>query len=73
MPYAEQEQRNLEKSQLTTQDVRRLVAICSEFVDLCANLTGQIDPAATTLLKNVVLEIQRDDKPTYEQFNHFTV
>jgi hypothetical protein len=72
MPQIEQEQPNPNRSQLTTQDVRRLVEICSAVVDLCATLTGRIDPAAAALLKTVVVELQRDDKPIYKQFNHFT-
>ena len=45
-----------EKSQLAKQDVRLLVATCTELVNLCAKLTGKIDPAAIAMLTYV-----RDD------------
>jgi hypothetical protein len=45
-----------EKSQLSTQDVRLLVIMCTELVNLCAKLTGKIDPAAAAMLAYV-----RDD------------
>jgi hypothetical protein len=45
-----------EQSQLSKQDVRLLVIMCTEFVNLCAKLTGKIDPAAAAMLTYV-----RDD------------
>jgi hypothetical protein len=45
-----------EKSQLSKQDVRLLVIMCTELVNLCAKLTGKIDPAAAAMLAYV-----RDD------------
>jgi len=45
-----------EKSQLSKQDVRLLVTMCTELVNLCAKLTGKIDPAAAAMLTYV-----RDD------------
>jgi hypothetical protein len=45
-----------EKSQLSKQDVRLLVIMCTELVNLCAKLTGKIDPAAAAMLTYV-----RDD------------
>lgn len=45
-----------EKSQLSKQDVRLLVVMCTELVNLCAKLTGKIDPAAAAMLAYV-----RDD------------
>ena len=45
-----------EKSQLAERDVRLLVAMCTELVNLCAKLTGKIDPAAAAMLTYV-----RDD------------
>jgi hypothetical protein len=45
-----------EKSQLSRQDVRLLVIMCTELVNLCAKLTGKIDPAAAAMLTYV-----RDD------------
>ena len=45
-----------EQSQLSKQDVRLLVIMCTELVNLCAKLTGKIDPAAAAMLAYV-----RDD------------
>lgn len=44
------------KSQLSKQDVRLLLIVCAELVNLCAKLTGKIDPAAAAMLAYV-----RDD------------
>jgi hypothetical protein len=41
---------------LSSQDVRLLVSMCAELVNLCAKLTGKIDPAAAAMLTYV-----RDD------------
>jgi hypothetical protein len=46
----------VEKSQLSKQDVRLLLVMCTELVNLCAKLTGKIDPAAAAMLTYV-----RDD------------
>jgi hypothetical protein len=35
-----------ENSQLSKQDTRLLLVMCTELVNLCAKLTGTIDPAA---------------------------
>jgi hypothetical protein len=45
-----------EKSQLSKQDVRLLIIMCTELVNLCAKLTGKIDPAAAAMLTYI-----RDD------------
>jgi hypothetical protein len=45
-----------EKSKLSEQDVRLLLIMCTEFVNLCAKLTVKIDPAAAAMLAYV-----RDD------------
>lgn len=45
-----------EKLQLSEQDVRLLIGMCTELVNLCAKLTGKIDPAAAAMLTYV-----RDD------------
>lgn len=45
-----------EKSNLSKQDVRLLLIMCTELVNLCAKLTGKIDPAAAAMLAYV-----RDD------------
>jgi hypothetical protein len=46
----------VKKSQLSKQDVRLLLVMCTELVNLCAKLTGKIDPAAAAMLAYV-----RDD------------
>ena len=35
---------------LTPSDVSRLVAICIDLIDLCAKVTGKIDPAVATIV-----------------------
>ena len=45
-----------EKSQLSKQDLRLMLVMCTELVNLCAKLTGQIDPAGAAMLAYV-----RDD------------
>jgi hypothetical protein len=45
-----------DKSQLSQQDLRLMLVMCTEFVNLCAKLTGKIDPAAAAMLTFV-----RDD------------
>jgi hypothetical protein len=44
------------KSQLSNQDIRLMLVMCTELVNLCARLTGKIDPAAAAMLAYV-----RDD------------
>ena len=45
-----------DKSQLSKQDLRLMLVMCIELVNLCAKLTGKIDPAAAAMLAYV-----RDD------------
>ena len=45
-----------DKSQLSQQDLRLMLVMCTELVNLCAKLTGKIDPAAAAMLAYV-----RDD------------
>jgi hypothetical protein len=45
-----------DKSQLSKQDIRLMLVMCTELVNLCAKLTGKIDPAAAAMLAYV-----RDD------------
>jgi hypothetical protein len=45
-----------EKSHLSERDVRLLLVVCTELVNLCAKLTGRIDPSAAAMLAYV-----RDD------------
>jgi hypothetical protein len=42
-----------DKSQLSKQDLRLVLIMCTEFVNLCAKLTGKIDPAAAAMLAYV--------------------
>jgi hypothetical protein len=51
-----------EKSHLATQDVRLLVIMCTELVNLCAKLTGKIDPAAAAMLAYVRDDIMATNK-----------
>jgi hypothetical protein len=45
-----------DRSQLSKQDIRLMLVMCTELVNLCAKLTGKIDPAAAAMLAYV-----RDD------------
>ena len=49
-------QSETDKSQLSKKDLRLMLVMCTEFVNLCAKLTGTIDPAAAAMLPYV-----RDD------------
>jgi hypothetical protein len=51
-----------EKSQLSKQDTRLLLVMCTEFVNLCARLIGKIDPAATAMLTYVRDDILSENK-----------
>jgi hypothetical protein len=51
-----------EKSQLSKQDIRLLLVMCTDLVNLCAKLTGQIDPAAAAMLAYVRDDIQSENK-----------
>jgi hypothetical protein len=51
-----------DKSQLSKQDLRLMLVMCTELVNLCAKLTGRIDPAAAAMLAYV-----RDDIASEKQ------
>jgi hypothetical protein len=53
---------NSEQSQLSKPDVRLLLVICIELVNLCAKLTGKIDPAAAAMLSYVRDDIVSENK-----------
>ena len=50
------------KSQLSQGDVRILLVMCIELVNLCAKLTGRIDPAAAAMLAYVRDDIVAESK-----------
>jgi hypothetical protein len=52
----------VEKSQLSKQDTRLLLVMCTELVNLCAKLTGKIDPAAAAMLAYVRDDIVAENK-----------
>jgi hypothetical protein len=55
---------NTETSQLSKQDVRLLVIMCADLVNLCAKLTGRVDPAAAAMLTYVrddIVSTNRDE------------
>jgi hypothetical protein len=52
----------IEKSQLSKQDIRLLIIVCTELVNLCARLTGKIDPAAAAMLTYVRDDIQSENE-----------
>ena len=51
-----------EKSQLSKQDIRLMLVMCTELVNLCARLTGKIDPAAGAMLAYVRDDIVAENK-----------
>jgi hypothetical protein len=51
-----------EQSQLSKQDTRLLLVMCTELVNLCARLTGKIDPAAAAMLAYVRDDIVAENK-----------
>ena len=52
---------NTDKSQLSQQDLRLVLAMCTELVNLCGKLTGKIDPAAAAMLAYVRDDIASED------------
>ena len=42
--------RDVEEPRLSKQDTRLLLVMCTELVNLCARLTGKINPAAGAML-----------------------
>jgi hypothetical protein len=53
---------NAEESQLSKQDIRLMLVMCAELVNLCAKLTGKIDPAAAAMLSYVRDDIVTESK-----------
>jgi hypothetical protein len=53
----------LERSRLSKQDVHLLLVACTDLVNLCTKLTGNIDPAAAAMLAYVRDDIQPENKP----------
>jgi hypothetical protein len=52
----------VEESKLSKQDTRLLLVVCTELVNLCAKLTGKIDPAAAAMLAYVRDDIVSENK-----------
>jgi methylphosphotriester-DNA--protein-cysteine methyltransferase len=50
------------KSQLSKEDIRLILVMCTELVTLCARLTRRIDPAATAMLTYVRDDIVAENK-----------
>jgi hypothetical protein len=50
------------KSRLSKQDIRLMLVMCTELVNLCARLTGKIDPAAAAMLAYVRDDIISESK-----------
>jgi hypothetical protein len=51
-----------EKSHLSKRDVRLMLVLCTELVNLCARLTGKIDPAAGAMLAYIRDDIVAENK-----------
>jgi hypothetical protein len=59
---AEKSETGAEESRLSKQDARLLLIMSTELVNLCAKLTGKIDPAAAAMLAYVRDEIASENK-----------
>jgi hypothetical protein len=53
----------IDKSRLSKQDVRLMLIMCTELVNLCAKLTRKIDPAAAAMLAYVRDDIASENNP----------
>ena len=51
-----------EQSQISERDSRLLLILCAEFVNFCAKVTGQIDPAAAAMLAYIRDDIRFENK-----------
>jgi hypothetical protein len=51
-----------DESQLSKQDIRLMLVMCTDLVNLCARLTGKIDPAAAAMLTYVRDDIVAENK-----------
>jgi hypothetical protein len=51
-----------ERSTLSERDIRLLLVVCAELVNFCAKITGQIDPAAASMLAYVRDDIRFENK-----------
>jgi hypothetical protein len=51
-----------ERSMLSERDIRLLLVVCTELVNFCAKITGQIDPAAASMLAYVRDDIRFENK-----------
>jgi hypothetical protein len=56
----------VEQSRLSKQDVRLLLIMSTELVNLCAKLTGKIDPAAAAMLTYVRDDIVAESKSEFQ-------
>lgn len=55
-------QEDSQTSELSEHDVRLLMILCIELVNLCAKVTGQIDPALGAMLAYVRDDIRFESK-----------
>ena len=51
-----------ERSQLSKQDIRPLLVVCTELINVCAKLTGKIDPAVGAMLAYIRDDIQSENQ-----------
>jgi hypothetical protein len=56
---------NSEASPLSERDIRLLIILCSELVNVCAKVTGQIDPALGAMLAYGRDDIRFESKSLY--------
>lgn len=53
---------SVEKSRISKHDASILLIVCTELVNLCARITGKIDPAAAAMLTYVRDDIVSENK-----------
>jgi hypothetical protein len=56
----------VDQSRLSKQDIRLLIIMCTEMVNLCAKLTKQIDPASAAMLTYVRDDIIAESKSEFQ-------
>jgi hypothetical protein len=69
MPAVNTEKAFSSRSKLNEQDAIRILEIFSDLTELCAKLTGEIDPAAMTILRQVVNDMLPETKTILKKLN----
>lgn len=60
--FDRKKEKDAEDSTMSERDIRLLLVVCTELVNFCAKVTGQIDPAAAAMLAYVRDDIRFENK-----------